>query len=53
MKPALVSLIALMALDLGSAPLRAAETVKPNIVFFLADDLGFMDIGANNPPNLL
>lgn len=29
------------------APLRAAE--KPNIIFILADDLGWMDIGANNP----
>jgi arylsulfatase A-like enzyme len=27
----------------------AAEPRPPNIVFFLADDLGYMDIGANNP----
>ncbi len=26
-----------------------AETEKPNFVFFLVDDLGYMDIGANNP----
>ena len=26
-----------------------ARTAMPNIVFFLADDLGYMDIGANNP----
>ncbi len=25
---------------------------KPNIVFFLVDDLGYMDIGANNPNTL-
>jgi hypothetical protein len=31
------------------APLRAVEDVKPNIVFFLADDMGFMDISANKP----
>jgi hypothetical protein len=48
MKPAFVSLIALMALDV-TAPLRAVDEVKPNIIFFLADDLGFMEIRANNP----
>ncbi len=31
----------------GSAPASTAN--QPNIVFFLVDDLGYMDIGANNP----
>ena len=36
----------LLAALLGAAP---AHAEKPNFVFFLVDDLGYMDIGANNP----
>ena len=37
----------------ASAPAHAATSTRPNIVFILADDLGYMDIGANNPPHIL
>jgi len=46
-------LILLAAVALGALPtVRAAEAAsgsRLNIVFFLADDYGYMDIGANNP----
>jgi len=44
--PRSAGLILVAACQLA-APLRAAE--RPSIVFFLADDLGYMDVGANNP----
>ena len=49
MKPAVISLFTVMSLVAGAAAGRAADQTKPNIVFFLADDLGLMDIGVNNP----
>jgi len=41
------ALFGVAAAALCSASATGAE--KPNIVFFLVDDLGYMDIGANNP----
>ena len=40
-------LAALMGCALLSGLAAGAE--KPNVVFLLADDMGYMDIGANNP----
>lgn len=41
-----------LCLPPGSNPLKAADAATaqpPNVVVFLVDDLGYMDIGANNP----
>ena len=39
--------LAWLALSISLRPGMRGRT--PNVVFFLADDLGYMDIGANNP----
>ena len=44
--------IALLVVAAGLSPtdeLTHAADKPPNVVFFLVDDLGYMDIGANNP----
>ncbi len=39
----------LLVLALLCAWASLAQARKPNFVFFLVDDLGYMDVGANNP----
>lgn len=39
----IISILGLLAVAACAAP------AKPNIIFLLADDMGYMDIGANNP----
>jgi len=41
--------ITTMLLFLSLVSLTRVTAERPNIVFFLIDDLGYMDIGANNP----
>jgi arylsulfatase A-like enzyme len=43
------SLTAIYLTGLLGATAAAAGAASPNVVFILADDLGYMDIGANNP----
>jgi arylsulfatase A-like enzyme len=43
------ALVALLGVLPTGGSLQAQASRRPNIVFFLVDDLGYMDIGANNP----
>jgi arylsulfatase A-like enzyme len=45
----LVALGLMLSLSGWFAYAAASPASKPNVVFILADDLGYMDIGANNP----
>ncbi len=42
-------LFAILLLCAGLSHGHAANSVRPNIIFILADDLGYMDVGCYNP----
>ncbi len=43
------SWVLVMIVLIHSSLVGAADTSRPNVLVFLVDDLGYMDIGANNP----
>jgi len=49
MEKILSCLLTFVILNLSGVQVHSSPPEKPNVIFFLADDLGYMDIGAFNP----